>query len=88
MFKNGKYLKQEYSMSLITKSTYLRGPKGNIGLQGPKGERGLQGVQGLPGPAGQPDPQFIRNQISNGLIICFILQKLDFFGMNILFYTL
>ena len=51
-------------MSLITKSTYLRGPKGNIGLQGPKGERGLQGVQGVPGPAGQPDIQFIRNQIS------------------------
>ena len=51
-------------MSLITKSTYLRGPKGNIGLQGPKGDRGLQGVQGVPGPAGQPDPQFIRNQIS------------------------
>ena len=51
-------------MSLITKSTYLRGPKGNIGLQGPKGERGLQGVQGVPGPAGEPDIQFIRNQIS------------------------
>ena len=57
-------MKQEYSMSLITKSTYLRGPKGNIGLQGPKGDRGLQGVQGVPGPAGQPDIQFIRNQIS------------------------
>ena len=51
-------------MPLITKSTYLRGPKGNIGLQGPKGDRGLQGVQGVPGPAGQPDIQFIRNQIS------------------------
>jgi hypothetical protein len=64
MFKNGKYLKQEYSMSLITKSTYLRGPKGDIGLAGPRGERGLTGAQGLPGPAGQPDIQFIRNQIS------------------------
>ena len=51
-------------MSLITKSTYLRGPKGDIGLAGPRGERGLTGAQGLQGPAGAPDPQFIRNQIS------------------------
>ena len=51
-------------MSLITKSTYLRGPKGDIGLQGPKGERGIAGAQGPQGPAGQPDIQFIRNQIS------------------------
>jgi hypothetical protein len=39
-------------MSLITKSTYLRGPKGDIGLQGPRGERGLTGPQGPRGPAG------------------------------------
>jgi hypothetical protein len=39
-------------MSLITKSTYLRGPKGDIGLQGPKGDRGLTGPQGPQGPAG------------------------------------
>jgi hypothetical protein len=51
-------------MSLITKSTYLRGPKGDIGLAGPRGERGIAGAQGLQGPAGQPDIQFIRNQIS------------------------
>jgi hypothetical protein len=51
-------------MSLITKSTYLRGPKGERGLQGIKGERGLAGAQGLPGPAGEPDIQFIRNQFS------------------------
>jgi hypothetical protein len=40
-------------MSLITKSTYLRGPKGDIGLQGPKGERGLPGAQGPQGPKGE-----------------------------------
>ena len=51
-------------MSLITKSVYLRGPKGERGLQGLKGERGLTGAQGLPGPAGESDPQFIRNQFS------------------------
>lgn len=51
-------------MSLITKSTYLRGPKGDIGLQGPRGERGLPGAQGARGPAGDPDPQFIRSQLS------------------------
>ena len=51
-------------MSLITKSTYLRGPKGDIGLQGPKGERGLTGAQGPQGPAGNPDPQFIRSQLT------------------------
>lgn len=51
-------------MSLITKSTYLRGPKGDIGLQGPKGERGLTGAQGPQGPAGNPDPQFVRSQLT------------------------
>jgi len=40
-------------MSLITKSTYLRGPKGDIGLQGPRGERGLSGVPGPQGPQGE-----------------------------------
>lgn len=40
-------------MSLITKSTYLRGPKGDIGLQGPRGERGLPGATGPQGPAGE-----------------------------------
>lgn len=53
-------------MSLITKSTYLRGPKGNIGLQGPRGERGLAGAQGIQGPQGirgpNSDPQYIRAQ--------------------------
>lgn len=39
-------------MALITKSTYLRGPKGDIGLQGPKGDRGIQGPPGPQGPAG------------------------------------
>ena len=40
-------------MSLVTKSTYLRGPKGDIGLQGPRGERGLAGAPGLQGPQGE-----------------------------------
>lgn len=39
-------------MSLITKSTYLRGPKGEIGSQGPKGDRGPTGPQGAQGVAG------------------------------------
>jgi len=52
-------------MSLITKSTYLRGPKGDIGLQGPKGERGLPGAQGPQGIRGpDADPQYIRYQFS------------------------
>ena len=52
-------------MSLITKSTYLRGPKGDIGLAGPRGERGLtgaQGPQGIQGP--DSDPQYIREQFA------------------------
>ena len=52
-------------MSLITKSTYLRGPKGDIGLQGPRGDRGLtgaQGPQGIQGP--DSDPQYIRGQFA------------------------
>lgn len=36
-------------MPIITKNTYLRGPKGDIGLQGPRGERGLPGIQGPKG---------------------------------------
>jgi hypothetical protein len=44
-------------MSLITKSTYLRGPKGDIGLQGPIGERGLAGVQGPAGSKGDTGAQ-------------------------------
>lgn len=52
-------------MSLITKSTYLRGPKGDIGLQGPKGDRGVAGPQGPQGSQGpDADPQYIRNQLS------------------------
>lgn len=52
-------------MSIVTKSTYLRGPKGDIGLQGPRGERGLtgpQGPQGIQGPAADTD--IIRGQFS------------------------
>jgi len=52
-------------MSLITKSTYLRGPKGDIGLAGPRGERGIAGAvgpQGIQGP--DADPQYIRGQLS------------------------
>jgi hypothetical protein len=52
-------------MSLITKSTYLRGPKGERGLAGPRGERGLagaQGPQGIQGP--DSDSQYIRGQFS------------------------
>jgi hypothetical protein len=52
-------------MSLITKSTYLRGPKGEHGLAGPRGERGLagaQGPQGIQGP--DSDSQYIRGQFS------------------------
>ena len=33
-------------MTIITKSTYLRGPQGTTGL------RGERGVQGVPGPQG------------------------------------
>jgi hypothetical protein len=52
-------------MSLITKSVYLRGPKGDIGLAGPKGERGLAGARGLQGIQGpDADPQYIRGQLS------------------------
>jgi hypothetical protein len=40
-------------MSLVTKSTYLRGPKGDTGLQGPKGDRGLPGPQGPQGARGE-----------------------------------
>jgi len=51
-------------MSLITKSTYLRGPKGDIGLQGPKGERGLTGPQG---PAGADAIIDTTDDIAEGL---------------------
>jgi len=52
-------------MSLITKSTYLRGPKGERGLAGPRGERGLAGAQGLQGIQGpDSDSQYIRGQFS------------------------
>ena len=52
-------------MSLITKSTYLRGPKGDIGLQGPRGDRGLAGAQGPQGVQGpDSDPQYIREQFA------------------------
>jgi hypothetical protein len=52
-------------MSLITKSTYLRGPKGDIGLQGPRGDRGLTGAQGSQGIQGpNSDPQYIRAQFA------------------------
>jgi len=56
-------------MSLITKSTYLRGPKGDIGLQGPKGDRGLTGAQGPQGPAGAdanlPSTDALQEGVSN-----------------------
>ena len=52
-------------MSLITKSTYLRGPKGDIGLQGPRGDRGLTGAQGSQGIQGpNSNPQYIREQFA------------------------
>lgn len=53
-------------MSLITKSTYLRGPKGEIGPQGPRGERGLAGLQGAQGIQGpDADPAYIRGQFAS-----------------------
>lgn len=54
-------------MSLITKSTYLRGPKGDIGLQGPKGDRGLTGPQGPQGPAGAPANVASTDDVLEGL---------------------
>ena len=53
-------------MSLITKSTYLRGPKGDTGLQGPKGDRGLTGPRGPQGPAGEPANVISSDDIQEG----------------------
>lgn len=52
-------------MTILTKSTYLKGPKGDAGSIGPKGDRGpagLTGPQGVQGP--DADPQYIRGQFS------------------------
>lgn len=54
-------------MSLVTKSTYLRGPKGDIGLQGPKGDRGLTGPQGPQGPAGSAADLTSTDDVQEGL---------------------
>jgi hypothetical protein len=53
-------------MSLITKSTYLRGPKGDIGLQGPRGDRGLSGALGPQGPQGETSVPASTDDILEG----------------------
>lgn len=53
-------------MSLITKSTYLRGPKGEAGPQGSRGERGPAGPQGPQGIAGTvPNSDAVVEGINN-----------------------
>lgn len=53
-------------MPLVTKSTYLRGPKGDIGLQGPRGERGLSGAPGPQGPQGESSVPASSDDILEG----------------------
>jgi hypothetical protein len=62
-------------MPLVTKSTYLRGPKGDIGLQGPRGERGLSGAPGPQGPQGESSTPASTDDILEGFYNLFFTNE-------------